>query len=185
MGLFGIGSGARWDPPLNHNFMVALVDSSSPLASIGTFALQAIFDVPIGGFSECSGIELTMQPDEYKEGGNNGTVLKFPGRATWTNLTLKRGIGFDTTLWDWHYGFVTGKGSRRDGTITLLDAERNPSVVWFFRRGLPVKYTGPSLNATQSAVAIESIEIAHEGLYQVGGLGVASSALSAFAGKVG
>ncbi len=185
MALFGIGVGGRWDPPLNHNFMVALVDSSSPLASIGTFALDAIFNVPIGGFAECTGIEMAMTPEEYKEGGNNGRVLKFPSRVTWSNLTLKRGIGFDTTLWDWHYGFVTGEGKRRDGTITLLDEARDPSVIWFFRRGLPIKYTGPSLNATQNTVAIETIEIAHEGIYQVGGLGIASSALGALAGMVG
>jgi hypothetical protein len=56
-----------------------------------------------------------------------------------------------------------------------------PNNIWYFRRGLPVKYTGPSLNATQSSVAIEAIEIAHEGLSQVSlagaGVGVASKAL--------
>lgn len=181
MSLFGIDPGARFDPPLNHNFVVALVDTSSPLASVATFALDAIFDVPVGGFSECTGIEMAMAPEEYKEGGNNGATLKFPNRVTWTNISLKRGIGFDATLWEWHYGFVTGEGTRRDGTITLLDSERNPAVVWYFRRGLPIKYTGPSLNATQNNVAIESIDIAHEGIYQIGGLGIASSVVGAIA----
>lgn len=181
MNLFGIDLGGRSDPPLNHNFIVTLVDTSSPLAAIATFALDAVFNVPVGGFSECTGIEMAMAPEEYKEGGNNGATLKFPSRVTWTNISLKRGIGFDTTLWDWHYGFVTGEGSRRDGTITLLDSERNPAVVWYFRRGLPIKYSGPSLNATQNNVAIESIDIAHEGIYQIGGLGIASSAIGAIA----
>lgn len=185
MSLFGINVGGRFDPPLNHNFIVTLVDTSSPLAAIGTFALDAIFNVPIGGFSECTGIEMAMAPEEYKEGGNNGATLKFPSRVAWSNLTLKRGIGFDTTLWDWHFGFVTGEGRRRDGMITLLDSERNPSMVWFFRRGLPIKYSGPSLNATQNNVAIESIEIAHEGIYQVGGLGILGSAISAIGGMFG
>lgn len=183
MALFG--TGGRFDPPLNHNFVITLIDTSSPLAAIGTFALDAIFDVPVGGFSECTGIELAMAPEEYKEGGNNGGVLKFPSRITWSNLVLKRGIGFDNTLWDWHYGFVTGEGRRRDGTITLLDAARNPLVVWFFRRGLPIKYSGPALNATQNNVAIETIEIAHEGIYQVGGLGVAGAIAGAVTGLFG
>lgn len=181
MSLFAPHLGGRFDPPLNHNFVVTLVDTSSPLAAIGTFSLGAIYNVPVGGFSECTGIEMAMAPEEYKEGGNNGATLKFPSRVTWTNISLKRGIGFDTTLWDWHYGFVAGEGSRRDGTITLLDSERNPAVVWYFRRGLPIKYTGPSLNATQNNVAIESIEIAHEGIYQIGGLGIASTAIRAIA----
>jgi phage tail-like protein len=74
-------------------------------------------------------------------------------------------------LWDWHFAFVEGHGKRRDGVIVLLDAARLPAHAWFFRRGLPVKYNGPSLNATANNVAIESIEIAHEGIYQVPGIG--------------
>jgi hypothetical protein len=57
-----------------------------------------------------------------------------------------------------------------------------PNNIWYFRRGLPVKYTGPSLNATQSSVAIESIEIAHEGLSQVPFVGAGAAALGALAG---
>ena len=80
--------------------------------------------------------------------------------------------------------FTEGKGKRRDGVIVLLNDRHVPNNIWYFRRGLPVKYTGPSLNATQSSVAIESIEIAHEGLSQVpfggAGVGVASRAVGLF-----
>jgi phage tail-like protein len=124
-----------------------------------------------GGFAECSGLELTLQPEEYKEGGNNSAVLKFASRATWSNLILKRGITDVTDLWDWHFNFVEGRGRRRDGVIVLLDGARAPVQVWYFRRGLPVKYSGPALSATQNNVAIESIEIAHEGIHQVPGVG--------------
>jgi phage tail-like protein len=163
--------GTRHDPLLNHNFVVSLLDSTSALAPAAPPALAGILDAPAGGFSECSGLELTIQPEEYKEGGNNGGSLKFASRATWSNVTLKRGIGAGTELWDWHFGFIEGRGKRRDGVIVLLDSAREPVQAWYFRRGLPVKYTGPSLNATQNSVAIESIEIAHEGIHQVAGVG--------------
>jgi phage tail-like protein len=173
----------RHDPPLNHNFVVSLLDSSSPLA-LGASLLGLAGLAPVGGFSECSGLEMAMQPEEYKEGGRNGAVLKFPSRITWTNLTLKKGAGLGHQLWNWHYGFVLGAGRRRDGVITLLDAERKPVFAWFFRRGLPVKYTGPSFNAAQNSVAIEAIEIAHEGIHLVPGFGL-GTVLGALAGSVG
>lgn len=179
------GLGGRVDPLLNHNFVVSLVDTSSTPALVGSLAKSSILDAAVGGFSEMGGLELSMQPEEYKEGGRNGAVLKFPNRIAWSNLTLKRGIGIGTALWDWHYGFVTGEGRRRDGMIVLLDERREPGRIWYFRRGLPVKYTGPTLNATQNNVAIESVEIAHEGIYQVGGLGVVGEAVGALAGRVG
>jgi phage tail-like protein len=69
--------------------------------------------------------------------------------------------------------------------ITLLDGTGRANRAWFFRRGLPTKYTGPALNATQNNVAIESIEIAHEGLYQVPGIGPVVAGIGALAGLVG
>ncbi|HWX65692.1 MAG TPA: phage tail protein [Rhodanobacter sp.] len=175
---------SRNDPLLNHNFLISLIDTSSLLSVIGTIASK-VLDSAVGGFSECTGIEMAMAPEEYKEGGRNGGLLKFPTRVTWSNLTLKRGLANSTELWDWHYGFAIGEGQRRDGMITLLDEQRSTRCIWYFTRGLPIKYTGPALNATQNNVAIETIEIAHEGLYQVGGLGTISGAIGAIAGLVG
>jgi phage tail-like protein len=162
--------GARIDPLLSRNFVISLVDSSSSLAAAPSVALSGILDVAAAGFSECTGIEMSMAPEEYKEGGRNDAVLKFPSRITWSNITLKKGLGLSNELWDWHFGFVEGRGKRRDGVIALLGASREPQHLWYFRRGLPIKYTAPQLNAVQSAVAIESIEIAHEGIYQVPGV---------------
>jgi phage tail-like protein len=161
----------RHDPVLNHNFIVSLLESTSALASSARPPLAGILDSAAGAFAECGGLELTLQPEEYKEGGNNGGVLKFASRATWSNLTLKRGVTDNADLWNWHFDFVEGHGRRRDGVIVLLDGARNPVQAWYFRRGLPVKYTGPSLSATQNNVAIEAIEIAHEGIHQVPGVG--------------
>jgi phage tail-like protein len=167
--------GIRTDPVLNHNFVISLIDSSSTLAIVQSAALSAIFDVALGGFSECSGLEMSLKIEEYREGGRNSAVLKFPTRVEWSNITLKKGLGAGTALWDWHYGFVEGKGKRRDGVIALLTDLHIPHNIWYFRRGLPVKYTGPSMNASQNNVAIESIEIAHEGIYQVPGVGLAAA----------
>jgi phage tail-like protein len=176
--------GVRSDPILNHNFVISLLDTSSTLALVGSAALSAIADVALGGFSECAGLEMSLKVEEYREGGRNGTVLKFPTRVEWSNITLKKGIGAGTALWDWHYGFAEGKGKRRDGIIVLLNDLQVPNNIWHFRRGLPVKYTGPSLNATQNNVAIEALEIAHEGIWQVPFVGVGAAAASITAGLV-
>jgi phage tail-like protein len=162
---------SRNDPVLNHNFVISLLDSTSALTPAAPPALAAILDGAAAGFSECTGLELTMPAEEYREGGNNTAVLKFASRASWSNVSLKRGVSGNTDLWDWHFSFIEGRGKRRDGVILLLDASRQPRQAWYFRRGLPVKYSGPSLNATQNSVVIEAIEIAHEGLQQIAGAG--------------
>ena len=150
----------RLDPVQGFNFHVALIDASSTLAT----ATSAVSFVAAGGFSECSGLEGTLQIEEYPEGGENRFVHRFPTRMTYPNIVLRRGVGIGEDLWLWHFDYVSGKGKRRDGIITLRSELHAPVKVWVFRRGLPLKWSGPTLNATQSAVAIESLEIAHEGL---------------------
>jgi phage tail-like protein len=153
-------TGKRVDPVKGYNFLITLVDSSSLL----TVTLSGIQNAAVGGFSECSGLEMALQVEEYREGGNNGTVLKFPTRTTWGNIRLRRGVVASDDLWKWHYSFVEGKGTRRDGTIILQNDAHQPVRVWNFTRGLPVKWTGPAMNATQGQVAVEELEIAHEGV---------------------
>jgi phage tail-like protein len=174
--------GLRGDPVLNHNFVVSLLDTSSVLATVGSALVSGLLDVAVGGFSECQGLEASMKVEEFNEGGNNGAVLKFPGRVSWTNITLKRGVAGNSSLWDWFYGFVQGRGKRRDGVIVLLNEMMVPNNIWHFRRGLPLKYSGPQMNATQNNVAIESMEISHEGIYRVPFVGLASGLSSALAG---
>jgi phage tail-like protein len=151
------------NPPLSYNFLITLVDSSSVLTTVVT----SIQHVAVGGFSECSGLESSQKIEEYNEGGRNGAVLKFPGRVSWNNIVLKRGVTLSPDLWDWYYSFVEGRGRRRDGVIALQNDLHLPVQIWNFKRGLPAKWTGPSMNATQNSVAIESIEIAHEGLVRM------------------
>jgi phage tail-like protein len=126
--------------------------------------ISAIASYAVGGFSECTGLDMTMEIHEYKEGGVNDYVHKFATRAGFSNITLKRGMGLTDDLWVWHYNYVQGKGKRRDGVIALMSEVRIPVKVWVFKRGIPLKWAGPTLNALQDAVAIEVLEIAHEGL---------------------
>jgi phage tail-like protein len=156
-----MASALRIDPLGVYNFYLTLIDTSNVIGSLVTAALN----YKVAGFSECSGLEATVEIFEYKEGGVNDYVHKFPTRASFANVTLKHGVIYlYDDLWSWHNDFVQGSGSRKDGLIVLLDESRTPAKVWKFKRGIPTKWVGPSLNATQNAVAIESLEIAHEGL---------------------
>ncbi|PWU14360.1 MAG: hypothetical protein C5B50_17425 [Verrucomicrobia bacterium] len=155
-----MSDGLRVDPYRAFNFLITLIDSTSVLSA----AVSSIQTVAQGGFSECSGLEMSLDIEEYREGGNNGTLLRFPSRTKWGNLRFKRGIAISDDLWNWHYSFAIGQVRRRDGVVVLQDEQHNPVKVWSFSRGLPVKWTGPAMNAMQNQVAIEEIEIAHEGL---------------------
>ncbi|MCU1219998.1 MAG: hypothetical protein JWM08_1247 [Candidatus Angelobacter sp.] len=159
--------GNRIDPFRGFNFSVTMTDSTSVLSLVFN-----VSGVPAAGsFSECSGLETTLAVEDYREGGNNGLVRKFPSNVTWGNIKLRRGIALNDSLWKWHFDFVEGHGKRRDGVITLMDEQQNPVKAWRFKRGLPVKWLGPSLNASSGQVAIEELEIGHEGikLMQSGG----------------
>ncbi len=181
-----MATGQREDPVLGYNFVVSLLDSSSSLADgLTSLVLTTVFDRPVGGFSECTGLETSLEIEDYMEGGNNGAVLKFPTRVKWENISLKKGLTSNTELWDWFYGFAEGRGTRKDGLITVQTEDHSPHTVWRFRRGLPLKYAGPQLNAGQSNAAIESIEIAHEGLYRLPGASGLVSAVSQAARAIG
>ncbi|MDJ0628970.1 MAG: phage tail protein [Rhodobacter sp.] len=152
------------DPALAHNFTVSFTES----AGAGALIQLAVGTPPQAGFAECSGLEVSIPAETYGEGGNNGTTLKFVGRANWTNLKLRKGVVTSADLWRWHQDFIEGAGKRRDGVISLLDDRGDTVRVWRFVRGLPVRWAGPAMDAGQSQVAFEEIEIAHEGLRQTG-----------------
>lgn len=167
------------DPLPGFNFTIALIDVTNAARAAATIATAAVESTVTGGFSECSGLESSMQPEEHREGGST-TVLRFPQRVTWTNVRLKRGVTVSDDLWNWYFAFVQGKGKRRDGIITVQNELHIPYKAWRFKRGIPVKWSGPSLNAGESRVAVEEIEIAHEGLE----LYSPSSAVAALTGGI-
>lgn len=150
----------RLDPLPAFNFYIVVVDDSSALST----AVSAVAPFVLGGFAECTGLESEMGVVEYRAGGLNDRVLKFPDRFTFPNIVLSRGVGFSEDIYLWHEEFLKGEGKRRNGMILLANEMRVPIKIWSFERGLPVKWTGPSLNAGSSALAIERLEIAHEKL---------------------
>ena len=117
------------------------------------------------GFSEVGGLESETAVIEYRVGGEKvNTVRKLPGLTRFGNIVLRRGVTQDADLWNWRKSIVDGEIDRRNGSIVLLDDKRTEVVRWQFRNGWICKWEGPRLNAKAIEVAIETIEIAHEGL---------------------
>jgi len=125
-----------------------------------------------GSFQECSGLDMEMETAEYLEGGRNNGVIQRVGRAKVARIVLKRGMlhpagdEVHTELWQWFQDVVDGVRPLRryDGTVEVLDEDGVSVSTWTFRRGLPAKLVGPQLNAKTGEVAIEELQIAHEGL---------------------
>lgn len=116
-----------------------------------------------GGFREASGLDTTQDPIEYREGSDPLTVRKLPGLTKYSNITLKRGITDDAFLWDWRKKAIDGKAERKNGSIVLISDAGEEKMRWNFSEGWPTKWSGPSFNATANEVAVETLEIAHEG----------------------
>lgn len=119
------------------------------------------------GFSEVSGLSQEIQAIEYRDGLMPGTTLpmKRPGLKKSGNITLKRGMVKDNNdLFVWLNNNGTPNVERRDITISLLNDEGTPVFVWSIIQAWPVKSEGPGLKASGNDIAIESIELAHEGI---------------------
>jgi phage tail-like protein len=116
------------------------------------------------GFRECSGLDSTQDPISYREGTDPLTARKLPGLNTYSNISLKWGMTDDSEFWDWRSKAMAGKVERRNGSIVLMNEAGEEKLRWNFREGWPTKWTGPSFNATGNDVAIESLDIAHEGV---------------------
>jgi phage tail-like protein len=118
---------------------------------------------PIGLFSECSGLSVEREVETYQEGGLNSFAHKLPGRLTYPNLVLKKGITRETALMDWFYA-SQNPAERKEVSVTLKGPAGQTVRSWSFDGAFPVKWTGPTLNAGSSSVASETLEIAHQGL---------------------
>ena len=117
----------------------------------------------IGYFHEASGLSAEVETLSYNEGGMNEFVHKLPTRVKFPNLVLKRGLTKKADLQAWFQKSHT-QAERVGITLTMLDQQLQPVRTWSFVNAFPVKWTGPSFNATQNSLATEVIEIAHEGL---------------------
>lgn len=117
------------------------------------------------GFSECSGLTMDNDVIEYRSGKDLPHMTKLPGLRKFTNIVLKRGFTKDDSLYKWRKLVIdSDQAYRYGGSITLLGEDRKPALTWTFTNGWPNKLEGPSLNAKNSEVAIESLEIVVETL---------------------
>ena len=153
------------DPLPAYRFVVSLDPSD---AYLPRFQSAIITLIAAGQFSEVSGLGAQLEVLPVPEGGRNDYVHQLPVRHSYSRIVLKRGVVRDPGLFFWYQaGFTQSIGARRDGAIIMLTNRDVPAVGWIFRGGLAAAWKGPELKAGDSAVAVESIEIAHEGLAQV------------------
>ncbi len=135
----------RTDPYLNGNFLVE------------------IDGIQTTSFMEVSGLEASIDVIEYRSGDSAPpAVQKLPGLHKFTNITLKRGLTQDLSLWSWMQNFFDGNVQRVTVVIVLLDQARNPVWRWTLFNAWPCKWSGPVLNAECDDVAIETLEICYE-----------------------
>jgi phage tail-like protein len=129
-----------------------------------TFSFRVeLAGLTVAAFTEVSGLESEAEVIEYREGGD-GRVRKLPGLRKYANIVLKRGLTQDVELWNWHKDVLEGNESRRNGSVILLDEHGQEAVRWNFWNAWPCRWEGPNLNARSNDVAIETLELAHEGL---------------------
>lgn len=137
----------RTDPYLAHNFLIR------------------IDNTVLGGFSDVTGLNHDTDIVPYREGADlNFNVRQLIGLRKYPAIVLKRGYTTSRALWQWRLNIVNGVADRRNGSILLLNEVRKRVVEWHFENGWISKYEGAALNAKGNDVAIESIEITHEGL---------------------
>jgi phage tail-like protein len=140
-------TGARVDPYRNFNFLVELDGIAQ------------------ASFTECSAFGADTEVVETREGGDNTTVRKLPGKTTYADITLRWGLTTSDELWRWREQVLTGVIVRKNGSIVIYDLDNKQEVVrWNFVNAWPTRWEGPSFNATGAEVAVETLVLAHEGI---------------------
>lgn len=147
-------------PFTSFNFLVTLA-----MQQPGTLGLPNKFCN--GEFSECDGLEMTMEPKTVREGGNNIQQIHLVGPVSYGTLSLKRGMTSSLDLWTWFSAVVgnpaatTGRGALAKAVITMCDAAQHPQVVFLVNDCLPIKLKAAPLHAKDGGVAIEEMQIAY------------------------
>ena len=118
----------------------------------------------VAGFSEVQGLESQIEYEEIREGGVNGYVHRLPKGVRNSSLVLKRGLSSSQELWNWYSQSSLGTVTRKSGSIILYKQDGLELCRWNFFDAYPTKWSGPSLNAATSDVAIETIELVHNGI---------------------
>jgi phage tail-like protein len=117
------------------------------------------------GFKQCSGLDSSTTATKYREGTDPTLAQRqLPGLMSFSNISLQRGITDDHALWDWRTSVANGVAIRRTISIILRDDAGNEKMRWNIKNCWPVKWAGPAFDATSDAVAIETLDLAHEGV---------------------
>ena len=130
------------------------------------FYFEVKWDSDVMSFQEVSGLDVEVQPIEYRHGDNPVfSTIKMPGIKKYGNITMKKGVFVkDNKFWDWLNQIKMNTIKRIPITISLLDESGAPTMVWTLTNAWPTKITGTDLKSDGNEVAVETIEIAHEGL---------------------
>lgn len=144
------------------------MDTATPFTS---FRFKVLLEIdgrqgPLckASFSECDGLEITMQPKTIREGGNNNQPIHLIGSVSYGQLSLKRGMTDTLDLWNWFEQVLqTGQnGLRADAQVIMLSSEGTEKIRFNLKRCLPVKIKAPAFNAKDGILAIEEMQIAYE-----------------------
>jgi phage tail-like protein len=158
--------------------MAAEPDEQKDVHPFSAFAFAVEIHIPnittkacSAAFSECDGLEITMDVKTIREGGNNGRQIRLTGPLSFAQLTLKRGMTSSFDLWDWFNAVVTQPSLRASAEVVVFKPsrpdspdQREESVRFILTRCLPVKLKAPPLNAKDGIIAIEELQIAYETL---------------------
>jgi len=140
-------------PFTTFNFSVEIIkgEESAPLCA--------------AAFSECDGLEMSMEVKTIREGGNNGRQIRLNGPLAFGQLTLKRGMSMNFDLWSWFAQALDDPRLRADAEVVMLAADRKTECARFVvSRCVPVKLKAPALSAKDGQVAIEELQLAYESI---------------------
>jgi phage tail-like protein len=129
------------------------------------------FSIEISGiqafFKSISGLKFETESIPVREGGVNDTTFMLVGATKWSPIVLKNGFTGGSDMLRWREAWLKPGASRQDGTITQFNTARQPKAKWRFVRGWPTKWELAELDASKSELAIETLEITHEGILTV------------------
>jgi phage tail-like protein len=117
-------------------------------------------------FAECDGLELTMEPKTFHQGGEHTRQVHLAGPVSYTQLTLKRGMSADFGLWRWFAEVMKSgqRGLRGQASVVMLAGDGSPQVTFTLSDCLPIKLRAPALNAKDGLLAIEELQLVYAAL---------------------
>ena len=132
---------------------------------LSALQVAVTFDgMPTAFFRSVSGLSMEIEVVEFREGGENGAVHKIPGRVKYPNIVLKQGFTGASDLQKWAFRIAAGQFEHKNATIVISDQRSQVIARYTLTNAWPTKWSAPDFDATSNDVAIETIEIAHEGL---------------------